>query len=124
VLKADSLPPSFAVVTKSGNLNFLESSGPLRACNGTALPLPFTLTVYIFNTYGTKLPATDASNHSPHFTNSVRLELVGLLLYQSSRSNVKPNAVRTLVCFIDFLQLSSFFGSVPRTIISVQCPVM
>ena len=26
---------------KSGNLNFLEFSGPLQACNGTALPLPF-----------------------------------------------------------------------------------
>jgi len=25
---------------KSGNLNFLESSGPLQACNGTDLPLP------------------------------------------------------------------------------------
>jgi hypothetical protein len=24
---------------KSGNLNFLEPSGPLEACNGTALPL-------------------------------------------------------------------------------------
>ena len=24
---------------KSGNLNFLEPSGPLHACNGTALPL-------------------------------------------------------------------------------------
>jgi len=32
--------PSCAVVTKSGNLNFLEPSGPLQACNGTALPLP------------------------------------------------------------------------------------
>ena len=38
--KADNLPPSYAIVTKSGNLNFLEPSGPLRACNGTALPLP------------------------------------------------------------------------------------
>jgi hypothetical protein len=26
---------------KSGNLTFLETSGPLQACNGTALPLPF-----------------------------------------------------------------------------------
>jgi hypothetical protein len=34
------LPPSCAVVMKSGNLNFLESSGPLQVCNGTALPLP------------------------------------------------------------------------------------
>jgi hypothetical protein len=25
---------------KSGILNFLEPSGPLQACNGTALPLP------------------------------------------------------------------------------------
>jgi len=40
VRKTDNLPPSCAVVTKSGNLNFLEPSGPLRACNGTALPLP------------------------------------------------------------------------------------
>ena len=27
-----------AAVMKSGNLNFLEPSGPLQACNGTALP--------------------------------------------------------------------------------------
>jgi hypothetical protein len=26
----------------SGNRNFLELSGPLQVCNGTALPLPFT----------------------------------------------------------------------------------
>ena len=41
-----TLPPSCAVVMKSGNLNFLEPSGPLQACNGTALPLPS-----IFYTY-------------------------------------------------------------------------
>ena len=34
-----TLPPSCAVVTKSGNLNFLEPFGHLQACNGTALPL-------------------------------------------------------------------------------------
>jgi len=38
-----TLPPSCAVVMKSGNLNFLEPSGPLQACNGTALP--FTLII-------------------------------------------------------------------------------
>jgi len=41
VRKADNLPPSCAVVTKSGSLNFLEPSGPVQACNGNALP--FTL---------------------------------------------------------------------------------
>ena len=39
--EADNLPPSCAVVTKSGNLNFLEPSEPVQACNGTDLPLPF-----------------------------------------------------------------------------------
>ena len=33
-----TLPPSCAVVMKSGNLNFLEPSGQLQACNGTDLP--------------------------------------------------------------------------------------
>ena len=33
---------------KTGNLNFLEPSGPLQACNGTALPLPF----YMFQYHG------------------------------------------------------------------------
>ena len=37
-----ALPPSCAVVMKSGNLNILEPSGPLQACNGTALHLPLT----------------------------------------------------------------------------------
>ena len=46
VRKADNLPPSCAVVTKSGNLNFLEPSGPLRACNGTALPCLFVQTSF------------------------------------------------------------------------------
>ena len=36
--KAENLPPSCAVVMKSGNLSFLEPSGPLQACNGTDLP--------------------------------------------------------------------------------------
>ena len=41
-VRLTTLPPSCAVVMKSGNLNFLEPSGPLQACDGTALPLPFT----------------------------------------------------------------------------------
>ena len=41
--KAENLPPSCAVVTKSGNLNFLEPLGPIRACNGTALCNVLTL---------------------------------------------------------------------------------
>jgi len=36
-LRLTTLPPSCAVFTKSGNLNFLETSGSVQACNGTAL---------------------------------------------------------------------------------------
>ena len=37
-VRLTNLPPSCAVVMKSGNLNFLEPSGPLQVCNRTALP--------------------------------------------------------------------------------------
>ena len=43
--KADNLPPSCAVVTKSGKLKFLETSGPVQACNGTDLPLYLLLII-------------------------------------------------------------------------------
>ena len=38
-IRLTTLLLSCAIVMKSGNLNFLEPSGPLQACNGTALPL-------------------------------------------------------------------------------------
>jgi hypothetical protein len=37
-VRLTTLPPSCAVVMKSWKLKFLEPSGPLQACNGTALP--------------------------------------------------------------------------------------
>ena len=37
-VRLTTLVPSCAVVMKSGNLNFLEPSGPLQACNGIAVP--------------------------------------------------------------------------------------
>ena len=38
-VRLKTLPTSCAVVMKSGNRNFLKSSGPLQDCNGTVLPL-------------------------------------------------------------------------------------
>ena len=37
-VRLTNVPPPCAVVMKSGNLNFLEPSGPLRPHNGTAVP--------------------------------------------------------------------------------------
>jgi len=42
-LRLTNLPTSCAVVMKSGNLNFLEPSGPVQECNGIALLLPFNV---------------------------------------------------------------------------------
>ena len=44
-VRLTTLPPSGAVIMKSGNFNFLETSGPLQACNETALPLHDSLCV-------------------------------------------------------------------------------
>ena len=40
-VRLTTLLPSCVVVMKSGNLNFLEPSGSLQACNGTSLPFTF-----------------------------------------------------------------------------------
>ena len=44
-VRLTTLPPSCAVVMKSGNLNFLEPSGLVQAFNGTALHLPYDLII-------------------------------------------------------------------------------
>jgi len=81
VRKADNLPPLCAVVTKSGNFNFLEPSGPVQACNGTALPLPF----YIFwdpNMYTgyVRRPDVDRLKRSKHAA-SYAIKVVVLDVY-------------------------------------------
>jgi len=57
VCKANNLPPSCAVVTKSGKLNFLEPSGPLRSCNGRtdlSLLLGAYTSYYIYFLFSTR----------------------------------------------------------------------
>jgi len=70
-VRLTTLPLSCAVVMKSGNLNFLESSGPLQACKGTALPLllPCSL-VQVYGRCRSSTPimgATVSSETSVHF---------------------------------------------------------
>ena len=45
-VRLTTLPPSCAVVTKSGNLNFLKPSGPVQVCDGTGLII--YLFIYLF----------------------------------------------------------------------------
>ena len=44
-VRLTTLPPSCALVTKSGNLNFLEPSSPLKTCIGTDLPFYLLLSI-------------------------------------------------------------------------------
>ena len=44
-VRLTNLPPSCAVFMNSENLNFLEPSGPLQACNGTALPFTTIISI-------------------------------------------------------------------------------
>jgi len=49
VRKADNLQLSCAVGNKYGSLNFLETFGPVQACNGTAFALPTYKGKYVSN---------------------------------------------------------------------------
>jgi len=64
VRKADNLTTFLCLVMTSGNLNFLEPSGPLQACNGTALPYLFIyfLPSYLLNLTNYLLEKTDIQN--------------------------------------------------------------
>jgi len=49
-VRLTTLPPSRAVVTKSRNLNFLEPSGPVQACNGIIYVHTY-INAYILHTF-------------------------------------------------------------------------
>ena len=79
--KADNLPPSCAVVTKSGNLNFLEPSGPFQACNGTDLPaLPFTHLLTSKIIVGQENHSANFSSQSTHYNRSLKCSHKGLII--------------------------------------------
>jgi hypothetical protein len=61
-VRLTNLPPSCAVVMKSGNVNFLEPSGPHQACNGTALPLPLFTNTKATGCY--KVSSISCKNHN------------------------------------------------------------
>ena len=46
-VRLTNITPSCAVVMKSGNLNFLEPSGSLQACNGPDLPFHILLVLHL-----------------------------------------------------------------------------
>jgi hypothetical protein len=127
VRKADNLPPSCAVVTKSGNLNFLEPSGALRACNGTAfgflhnvylscifllLHTPFLLHFYVFLQSEQPVISTttgcDFLTVSKYSNCGIYLQIFKIL-WVSLKDNEKP----ALPYSLNSIQLGRVFNTFP-----------
>jgi len=66
-----NLPPSCAVVTKSGNLNFLELFGLVQACNGTVLPFHYNFTTFRCLWETRRHPAETASHVQSNLINLI-----------------------------------------------------
>ena len=88
-VRLTTLPPSCAVVMKSGNLNFLEPSGPLQACNGTALP---------FNIYVVKLFVPFPVQCCRHCAAITKLYMeINLTFFKGSREMIN-NSIGIVFC--------------------------
>ena len=61
-----TLPQYCAVVTKSGNLNFLEPSGPVQTCNGTAFNFYPPVVSFMRYGYSNQLSEARTANHCHH----------------------------------------------------------
>jgi hypothetical protein len=85
-VRLTTLPPYCAVVKKSGNLNFLEPSGPPQACNGTAL------------TFESKKQPLEKKKVSENNLQNVDTDCTGYRLYwiQTVTSTVKVVSFITL----------------------------
>ena len=66
---------------KSGNLNFLEPSGPLQAYNGTDLPLPYPLYVVLVWPYVYSFPICVKLGLRHIFRNVTVLQVGGVSVY-------------------------------------------
>ena len=72
---------------KSGNLNFLESSGPIQACNGTALP---------FITHAKCLFVTLGIRQAMHMRHIAICELSGSTLFSHIISQIARSGKKVI----------------------------
>jgi len=116
VRKAYNLPPSCAFVTKSGKLNFLEPFGPVQACNGTALPLPFTSSLHMYvmcKSCGSYLGASCISGNvtTSFLFEIMERDLLCLFSVTASRSGDSAELNLSLFLFLTLMLAASFCTS-------------
>jgi len=112
-----TLPPSCAVVTKSGNLNFVEPFGPVQACNGTALPSSSRLCYNLQSGHYTSLTAPNFQHTATQERDdqcgnqhcSRELLVMGIVVPETCWAHKKYNKIRSciyLVCILRFFKLA------------------
>ena len=95
VPKADNLPPSCAVVTKSRNLNFLEPSGPVQAFNGTALYIYIYICTGLFKMIvGVQLSSVNSAPNSGN-NHNLTIPFEGVCTVSGDRVRVYPGTEGT-----------------------------
>ena len=85
----------------SGNLNFLEPSGPLQACNGIALPC-----------YCRYMPATNHVKHGKAKTADV-IQLKKYIYIDTSRAS-KGERANSYTCNVEIGQKSAILNGIFR----------
>jgi hypothetical protein len=89
-VRLTTLPLSCAVVMKSGNLNFLEPSGPLQACNGAALPLYIYVCVCVCECVCVCGPGSSVGIATDYGLNGPGSNPGGYAIFRPSRPAVGP----------------------------------
>ena len=82
-VRLTTVPLSCAVVVKFGNLNFLEPSGPLQACNGAALPLRKTCTSFSILTSDFGRKKSDKNKSFAHYKVDGPMNIINCLRPQT-----------------------------------------
>jgi len=106
VRKADNLQQSCAIVAKSGNLIFLEPSGPVQACKGTDLTFTVLYIIvtsdiyylYYFTLFHTIIQQKILTNNRTNFNTVSNLTHLTTLYYCNRNVTVKMAGLTAETC--------------------------
>jgi hypothetical protein len=97
---------------KYGNLNFLEPSGPLQTCNGTALPLPLTPTILSLGLHSLSMKC---SNYIAYLNCGIPFCTVKGKVHPRTDRESSTKSMYIVVCMFSILPIGKYFN-VPTTL--------
>ena len=96
-VRLTTLPPSCAVVIKCRNLNFLEPSGQLRACNGADVPLAFMIISWWIILKTRNVSDKIVEKLKTHISCSITLLRKSCCFWQNGRNFVQPDRPHMII---------------------------